>query len=237
MQSEKLAVVGRMASSIAHEINNPLESVTNLLYIARHTDDKEEVGRLLDLADSELRRVAVITNQTLRFHRQASHPQDISDVDLVDSVLTMFEGKLRNSRIVVENRMRADRPVRVFEGDIRQVLNNLVGNAIDAMPLGGLLVIRSREATNWRTGDQGLMLTIADNGPGMPPEVLARVFEAFYTTKGIGGSGLGLWISGEIVERHSGTLRLRSSQHPNHRGTVATLFLPFDVMPSTAPIA
>jgi PAS domain S-box-containing protein len=228
LQSEKLAAVGRLASSIAHEINNPLESVTNLLYIARQEKDPQQIAHLLDLADSELRRVAVITNQTLRFHRQASRAQDITSQELFSTVLTMFEGKLRNSRIQVKRSTRASKSVRVFEGDVRQVLNNLVDNAIAAMPLGGRLQIRSRESTHWATGQNGLTFTIADNGSGMPPKVLARVFEAFYTTKGIGGSGLGLWISRDIVHRHGGTLRLRSSQHPNHRGTVATLFLPFE---------
>jgi signal transduction histidine kinase len=228
MQNEKLAAVGRLASSIAHEINNPLESVTNLLYIARNTQDHSEISELLDMADAELRRVAVITNQTLRFHRQASSPQEITSLELLSTVLTMFEGKLRNCCIGVEERERATRPVRVFEGDIRQVLNNLVGNAIDAMPRGGRLIVRSRDATRWSTGQQGLMLTVADTGVGIPPEVLKRAFEAFYTTKGIGGSGLGLWISCDIVKRHGGVLRLRSSQHQGHRGTVATLFLPFE---------
>lgn len=234
MQNEKLAAVGRLASSIAHEINNPLESVTNLLYIARRTPDQTEIAGLLDMADAELRRVAVITNQTLRFHRQSTRPQEITCQALFSTVLSMFEGKLRNSGIRVENRKRAAKAVRIFEGDIRQVLNNLVGNAIDAMPRGGRLIVRSREATRWNTGAPGLMLTVADTGGGMPPEVLERVFEAFFTTKGIGGSGLGLWISSDIVARHGGELRLRSSQREGHRGTVATLFLPFEAAPTTS---
>ncbi|SEB91829.1 two-component system sensor histidine kinase NtrB [Terriglobus roseus] len=234
MQNEKLAAVGRLASSIAHEINNPLESVTNLLYIARKTSDPEEVASLLDLADAELRRVAVITNQTLRFHRQASSPQEVTCLALFSTVLTMFEGKLRNSGIQVEKRKRAAKAIRIFEGDIRQVLNNLIGNAIDSMPHGGRLIVRSRETTRWSTGDKGLVLTIADTGTGIPPEVQDRVFEAFFTTKGISGSGLGLWISRDIVARHGGELRLRSSQREGHRGTVATLFLPFNAVPTTS---
>ena len=232
MQNEKLAAVGRLASSIAHEINNPLESVTNLLYIARSTTNPDEIAGLLDMADAELRRVAVITNQTLRFHRQSTSPQMVTCLALFATVLSMFEGKLRNSGIQVEKRTRATQPVRIFEGDIRQVLNNLVGNAVDAMPRGGRLLVRSREATRWSTGERGLMLTVADTGAGMPPEVLGRVFEAFYTTKGISGSGLGLWISRDIVDRHGGALRLRSSQRESHRGTVATLFLPFEAVPT-----
>ena len=227
IQTEKLAAVGRLASSIAHEINNPLEAVTNLLYIARTAVDlPETIRETLDLADQELGRVALITNQTLRFHRQSTLPQDVTCLDLLSTVLAMYEPKIRNLGIQVEKRKRANRPVRIFEGDIRQVLNNLIGNATDAMKAGGRLIVRSREGTRWTTGEKGLVLTVADTGGGMPPEVARRVFEAFYTTKGILGSGLGLWISKEIVSRHHGSLRMRSSQGKSH-GTVFTLFLPF----------
>lgn len=227
MESEKLAVVGRMASSIAHEINNPLESVTNLIYIARQNALNPEVQHLLDLADRELRRVSIITNQTLRFHRQASAPSEITCLELFTTVLSLYEGRLRNSSITIEKRKRAERSITCFEGDIRQVLNNLVANAIDAMPSGGRLFLRSREATDWRTGRRGLVLTVADNGTGISPETQASVFKAFFTTKGINGTGLGLWIGSEIVARHDGRLHLRSSQHPTRHGTVFNLFLPF----------
>ena len=227
IQSEKLAAVGRMASSIAHEINNPLESVTNLLYLARSHSNDTEVQTFLDLADQELRRVSIIANQTLRFHKQASNPRDISAVDLFSTVLSLYEGRLKNARIELDKRRISEARIACFEGDIRQVLNNLVGNALDAMPLGGKLVLRSRESTDWRTGRRGLTLTVADSGTGMSPDVQARIFGAFYTTKGIAGTGLGLWISAEIVERHHGRLRVRSSQRPTPHGPVFTLFLPF----------
>ena len=231
IQSEKLAAVGRMASSIAHEINNPLESVTNLIYIARTYAAVPEVQHLLDLADQELRRVSIIANQTLRFHKQASSPREISCTDLFSTVLSLYEGRLKNSSISVENRKRASRTISCFEGDIRQVLNNLVGNAIDAMPTGGRLLLRSRESTDWRSSlgvaRRGLTLTVADTGSGMSPEALRHLFEPFFTTKGINGNGLGLWISAEIVERHHGRLLMRSSQAAAHRGTVFSLFLPF----------
>ena len=227
MQSEKLAVVGRMASSIAHEINNPLESVTNLLYIARQHAIVPEVQHFLELADQELRRVALIVNQTLRFHKQSTSPREISCTDLFLTVLSLYEGRLRNSSIKVENRKRARRSISCFEGDIRQVLNNLVSNAIDAMPTGGRILLRSRESTDWRTGRLGLTLTVADSGTGMAPATRAHVFEAFFTTKGINGTGLGLWIGNEIVDRHHGRLLFRTSQDPAHHGAVFSLFLPF----------
>jgi PAS domain S-box-containing protein len=228
IQSEKLAAVGRLASSIAHEINNPLESVMNLIYLARQYAVAPEAQQFLDTADQEIRRVSIIANQTLRFHKQPSNPQEISCFDLFSTVTGIYEGKLRNAGIEIEKRYRAEHPVICFEGDIRQVLNNLVGNAIDAMPTGGRLLLRSRAATDWRTGRNGLTLTIADTGVGMDAQVRQKIFEPFFTTKGIGGTGLGLWVSQEIAQRHNGALRVRSSQREGNSGTVFALFLPFD---------
>lgn len=177
----------------------------------------------------ELRRVSVISSQTLRFHKQSTAPQEVGCSELFESVLSIYQGRFENARVKVEKRKRADRSVACFEGEIRQVLNNLVGNALDAMHQhGGRLLLRSRESCNWRTGQKGVALTVADTGSGMPPPVLGKVFEAFYTTKGIGGTGLGLWVSKEIVDRHRGTLLVRSSQKEGHSGTVFSLFLPYD---------
>ena len=230
IRTEKLAAVGRMAASISHEINNPLEAVTNLLYIARTERDLTKVRAYLDNAERELRRVGHIVNQTLRFHRQPSNPTTLSCIDLISSVLNMYESRLQNASIGVSKRKRATKPVEVYEGDIRQVLNNLIGNALDAMPNGGRLIVRSRDATDWKTGRAGLVITIADNGSGIAPGIRQRVFEAFFTTKGIGGSGLGLWVSSEIIERHQGRIRFRSSLGERH-GTVFSMFLPFEGRP------
>jgi PAS domain S-box-containing protein len=228
MRSEKLAAVGRLASSIAHEINNPLESVMNLIYLARQYAVDPDAQKFLDTADQEIRRVSIIANQTLRFHKQPSNPQAISCSELISTALGIYEGKLRNAGIEIEKRYRAEHPVVCFEGDIRQILNNLVGNAIDAMPTGGRLLVRSREATDWPTGRRGLALTIADTGVGMDAQVQQKIFDPFFTTKGIGGTGLGLWVSQQIAERHNGALRVRSTQRGGTCGTVFTLFLPFD---------
>lgn len=232
IQAEKLAAVGRLASSIAHEINNPLESVTNLIYLARLHAVNSDAQRFLDTADQELQRVSLITNQTLRFHKQATRPQAVSCNELFRSVLSIYEGRFINSRVTVEKRKRARKSVVCFEGDIRQVLSNLVGNAVDAMPEGGRLLVRSRESTDWASGQRGVVLTVADTGSGMDAQTQAKIFEAFFTTKGFNGTGLGLWISAEIVERHHGRIGVRSSQSESHRGTVVTLFLPFDMTPT-----
>ncbi len=210
IQAEKLAAVGRLASSIAHEINNPLESITNLLYLARSSTDISDIHQMLDTADAELRRVSIIANQTLRFHKQSALPKEITCDDLFSTVLSMYEGKLRNARISVEKKKRATRPVRVYEGDIRQVLNNILGNAIDAMPNGGRLLLRSHEAHN-PAGEHGIVLTIADTGAGMSSHTRAHIFDAFFTTKGLSGTGLGLWITADILHRHGGRISVRSN--------------------------
>jgi signal transduction histidine kinase len=229
MQSEKLAAVGRLASSIAHEINNPLESVTNLVYLARQKALIPEVQGYLETAEQELRRVSAIASQTLRFYRQTTHSQSVRGQDLIESVLSVLKGRFANSKITVERRDRALKPVKCFEGEIRQVLSNLLTNAIDAMqPHGGRLLLRCREATHWKTGRRGISITVADTGCGIDRQTLQRIFEAFFTTKDIGGTGLGLWISKDIVNRHHGELRVRSSQRPSHCGTVFALLLPFD---------
>ena len=231
LQTEKLAAVGKLASSIAHEINNPLESVTNLLYLMKCSSTLQETQGYAEIAERELRRVSIITNQTLRFHKQATSPEPIFCSDLIGESLSIFHGRLVNAGIQIEKRKRALRPVTCFSGEIRQVLSNLIGNAIDAMPSGGRLLIRSREATHPTTGAPGLVLTVADTGTGMSPATRKKIYAPFFTTKGIGGTGLGLWVSSEIVARHHGSLRVRSSGREPDHGTVFTLFLPFAAAP------
>jgi two-component system sporulation sensor kinase C len=226
--SEKLAAVGRLASSIAHEINNPLESVMNLVYLAKLSDDPAETKTYLSTADSELQRVKLITTQSLRFFKQSTKPQAVGCKELVDSVLNLYQSRLQNAQVTVVRRDRATESIICMESEIRQVLNNLVSNAIDAMiGAGGRLLIRTRRATEQRTGAEGVMVTVSDTGHGIDGETLKSIYKAFYTTKGIGGTGLGLWISSEIVERHHGRLMVRSSSKPGHSGTTFALFLPY----------
>ena len=227
IQSEKLAAVGRLASTIAHEINNPLESVTNLVYLAAQSDSLAASRELLELADQELRRMSSIARQTLHFNKQTAEPRAVTCTELIDSVIKIYESRLRNSAIAVEYRTRVEEPVVCYDGEIRQVLNNLVSNAIDALPSSeGHLLLRCREATDWETGRTGILITVADTGCGIQPEHRERIFEPFFTTKGFSGTGLGLWVSRDIIERHRGKLRVRSSRNPAHHGTVFTVFLP-----------
>ncbi|HEX4650438.1 MAG TPA: PAS domain-containing protein [Granulicella sp.] len=249
IQSEKLAAVGRLASSISHEINNPLEAVTNLLFlIAESPGLTAEIRPFVELAQGELQRVCQIATQTLRFHRQAARATLVTAQEIVDAVLNLYQGRLTNSNIRVDARYHTATPILCFENDIRQVLNNLIANAIDAMRQGGSLLIRAHDATEIASNAsfgaaartpfdvpesvtrsalrRGVRITIADTGHGMPPSVRARVFEPFYTTKDLNGTGLGLWISGGIIARHHGRISLRSSDHPDHHGTVFSIFLP-----------
>jgi len=227
-QTEKLAVVGRLASSISHEINNPLAAAVNLLYLARGTKDLSKIDEYLATADEELSRISAIVTQTLRFHKQSTRAVPIICDDLLTSVLLFYQGRLRGSNVNVEKHKRTDRPVTCFEGEIRQALSNFIGNAIDAMPHGGRLLLRSREVTNWKTGEKGLAVTIADTGTGMSTEAKRHLFEPFFTTKYSGGTGLGLWISREIISRHNGQIKLKSSTDQRHIGTVVSIFLPFE---------
>jgi signal transduction histidine kinase len=227
LQSEKLNAVGRLASSIAHEINNPLEAVTNLIYLAQRAAVNPEAKGHLATAEIELRRVSAIANQALRFHRQSTNPGPVTATSLIDATLLIYQGRISNARVKIERRDRARRPVTCLDGEIRQVLSNLIGNAIDAMSQKDRrLLIRSRESTDWRTGRGGVTLTVADTGSGMSADTISRIFEPFFTTKGNNGTGLGLWISREIMERHRGSLKVKSRRAAHCSGTVFTLFLP-----------
>ncbi len=227
IQSEKLAVVGRLAASIAHEINNPLEAVTNLQYLAHISQDMAETREYLRLAGIELRRVAAITAQTLRFHKQATKPQEALPEELIASVLSIFQGRIANAQVAVVERYRAHRAVCCFDGEIRQVLSNLVSNALDAMGgPGGRLFLRTALTINPADDATGIAITVADNGGGMSEETLAKLFHPFFTTKGVTGTGLGLWVSKEIIDRHRGTLKVRSAHARAKTGTVFRLFLP-----------
>ncbi len=227
LRTEKLAAVGRLAASIAHEINNPLAAVTNLLYLAKLSASDPNTLKYLGMAEQELSRASAITTQTLRFHKQSSRPTEVTPDDLIANVLGILNSRLRNANVTVEVRKRTNRPVLCFDGEMRQVFYNLIINAADAMQeRGGRLLLRSREGRDAGTGRYGLILTIADTGQGMSSETLTRIFEPFYSTKGVAGTGLGLWISKEIIDRHHGQLRVRSSQRAGHAGTVFTIFLP-----------
>ncbi|MFT4111435.1 ATP-binding protein [Silvibacterium sp.] len=230
-RTEKLAAAGRLAASIAHEINNPLEAVTNCLYLLGQMQFDEQARTFLDLAQRELNRVVHITTQTLRFYRQSTKPIETDLHELLETVVALYEGRLRSQCIQIEREYGQLPPVVVHDGEIRQVMANLLGNAIDAMASsGGRLVLRTAVSRDWATGREGFSFTIADTGTGIDAATRAHLFEPFYSTKGITGTGLGLWVSRGIVEKHGGRISLRSHAAQNG-GTVFRIFLPFAAPP------
>ena len=226
-RSEKLAAVGQLASSIAHEINNPLESITNLLYLIRQSESMEDVRHYTTLAQGELTRVTEITLQTLRFNRQHSKPMEVDMAELLRTVVALYTGRLLVRHIDADMKLRASPRVLSLEGEIRQVVNNLVRNALDAMGSGGRLLVRLHPQRDWRTGAKGVRLTVADTGEGISPEMKAHLFEPFQTTKEMTGTGLGLWVSKGIVDKHCGRIRTRTRRGQGH-GTVFAVWLPVD---------
>ena len=225
-QSEKLAAVGRLASSIAHEINNPLESLTNLLYLLGRTPLNTEQEEYLDTARQELARVSEIATQTLTYNRQVNIRGEASLSALLDSILVLYKGRLAGSNTKIERRYRNGAPFTCYPGELRQVFANLVGNAFDATRKGGRILLREGPAIHPKTGQHGVRITVADTGHGMTEEVIAHLFEPFKSTKELNGSGLGLWISNGIIEKHRGSIRFRSSTRLGSSGTVFSIFIP-----------
>jgi signal transduction histidine kinase len=239
-KTEKLAATGRLAASIAHEINNPLEAITNLLFMLRNYCQLQDPAlNYVAMAEHEARRITEITQQTLRFYRQSTLPTRANMAELLDSVLSLYQGRLHGLHIRVERRYDAAMDLFCFAGEVRQVFANLVGNAIDASSEGGRLEVRARRSRNWKNPAQtGVRFAVADTGSGMAPEVRERVFEAFFTTKEVTGTGLGLWVSHEIILKHRGLVHLRSrpAQSGRPSGTVFQIFLP-DVPAPSEPAA
>ena len=238
-RSEKLAAVGQLASSIAHEINNPLEAVINLLYLVRTAESMEDVKTYAMLAESELARMSDITLQTLRFHRQQTDPAPVDLNETIPAVLRLYTARFHARKVLVMTRLWPTSRPMLLEGDLRQVLNNLIRNAYDAMPTGGKLHVRLRKSTCEKTGTPGVRITIADTGTGFLPRIRKHLFEPFHTSKDATGTGLGLWISKGIVDKHQGRMQLRSrlledkrsdssqqSAQPQPHGTVFALWFP-----------
>jgi signal transduction histidine kinase/FixJ family two-component response regulator len=238
-RTEKLAVVGRLAASVAHEINNPLEAVTNCLYLVAQEELPGNARTYLELAQNELDRVTQITVQTLRYYRASSRAVSTNVHDLIATVLALLEWRLRQLQVEVVRQFRMDRMVLVRDGEIRQVLANLIGNAIDAVPEGGRIIIRTSNARDHKSNRDGIAITVADNGTGISPAAYHRIFEPFFSTKESTGTGLGLWVSQEIALKHQGSIHVRSSQGPSGKGgTVFRFFLPLvESMPEENPTA
>ena len=224
-RTEKLAAAGRLAASIAHEINNPLEAVTNLLYLVRQERLSPAAGRYADLAAQEVARVSEITQQTLRFYRQSTLPARANVRELLNSVLTLHIGRIGAAQVELTREYKEDLPLFCFAGELRQLFANLVTNALDAMtPGGGRLIVRARAVE--LDGVPGIRVSVADTGTGISPDAKRHIFEPFFTTKEATGTGLGLWVSEQIIRKHRGLVQVRSRSAGFPTGTVFSIFFP-----------
>ena len=224
IKSEKLAAVGRLSSTIAHEINNPLEAITNIVYLLRSEPLPNHVLEYLKTVDEELAQVTNISRQTLSFSRGGSSVQRLYLRHLVGGVLAILAPRLRNKRIKLDQDLDAEGAVMGVDGELRQVVTNLINNSIDALPDAGTIKVKVSKLT--RLTASLVRLTIFDNGSGIPPEALDRIFEPFFSLKPIIGTGLGLWITREIIQKHGATLRVRSSVKPGASYTAFTIVFP-----------
>jgi PAS domain S-box-containing protein len=231
--TEKLAAAGRLAATVAHEINNPLTAVTNLVYLAkRDAGDAKRVTAHLDLAGRELDRVAHIARQTLGFYRDTSAPIHFNVAETLDDLLLLYETRFQTRKISLAKQYDKEVEITALAGEIRQALSNLVSNALDAMPEGGTLHLRVSKSQAWTNPElPGVRITIVDTGSGIAPRHRASLFQPFFTTKADVGTGLGLWITRNIVEKHGGSIRLRTRTGPREHGTAFSIFLPLHGKP------
>jgi len=227
--SERLTLAGRLSATIAHEIRNPLDTVSNLVYLLQHENPSASQAQYLSLAGEEVARIAQITSQLLTFHRESRSPVPVSLTEVLESVLALFAPQIRQNHIAVVKRFDTAKTVRGFPGELRQVFSNLVGNAVEILPRGGRLVLHARESSLVSDpARKGVRVTVLDTGAGIPAGVRKNLFAPFYTTKGEKGTGLGLWISRSIVEKHEGTIYFVSRTANGNSGTAFSVFLPFE---------
>jgi PAS domain S-box-containing protein len=228
--SERLASVGRLAATIAHEINNPLEAATNLVYLAKCRAVSQDQRDFLAATEEELARISHLTKQTLGFYRETKGAEPIKIRPILDQLISVFAARARNKSVDIRREIRGDPEVYAVGDDIRQLITNLLSNSIDAVTRGGQIRLRVSPATEWnRKGRSGVRLTVADSGSGIPKAVRSELFEPFFTTKKEVGTGLGLWLSKGIVERHHGSIRVKSRSEPGNGWTVFSVFLPSSV--------
>jgi PAS domain S-box-containing protein len=226
IQSEKLAATGRMAAAVAHEINNPLESVMNLVFLARQNSPVgSKAHKQLLTAEQELERVSHIARQTLGYYRETGAPAEVFLHDLIENVLTVYHSKIVANSISLQTRFNDLQKITVSKGEMLQVFSNVIANAIDAMRAGGTLEISTRKFVG--ASGPGIQIVVCDSGSGIATEHLPRVFEPFFTTKGNLGTGIGLWVARQLVESRGGQISIASNSGEGSSGTSITIFLPF----------
>jgi signal transduction histidine kinase len=226
-ETQRLVGAGRMAASVAHEINNPLAAVVNIIYLLRNNKSLDaDAARLVEWADRELSRVAYIVSQTLGFYKQSERPVAVSVREAVLDVFELLKKKLHESSIEAYTSFECEGIIHGHYTEIRQIISNLVINALEAMPPKGKLCVRVSPSRNWRhNGEPGVRLYVHDNGPGIPTNARGQIFEPFFSTKTDKGTGLGLWVIRSIVEKYGGSIRMRTSVGKD-TGTSFSVFLP-----------
>ncbi|UWZ82008.1 PAS domain-containing sensor histidine kinase [Occallatibacter riparius] len=226
LQSEKLAATGRMAAAVAHEINNPLESLINLIFLARQNSAPDsKASKLLATAEEEMERLSHIARQTLGYYKDTGSPTNVYLHELIENLLTVYNAKMMSAGIALDTRFNDMQKITVSKGEMLQVFSNVIANAIDAMREGGVLKISTRSLRS--ASKDGIQVVIQDNGQGIEQENLPKVFEPFFTTKGNVGTGIGLWVTKELLERRGGQISIASSRAPGDSGTTVTIFIPF----------
>jgi two-component system CheB/CheR fusion protein len=230
IKSEKLAAAGRLAAALAHEINNPLQAVTNLLsLLGQSTSMDTQDHEYATMASEELGRVTHLTQQSLGFYRESISPTAVNVEEVAESILNLYAKRITAKKITIIKQYQSDgATIASYPGEIRQVFTTLLVNAMEAVSTGGSFALRISKSTDWRKHPpvDGLRITLADSGCGIPTHNIARVFEPFFTTKGESGTGLGLWVAQGIANRLGGSIRMRSSVHPEKSGTCFSVFLP-----------
>ena len=236
VQSEKIAATGRMAAAVAHEINNPLESLMNLIYLARQNSSPEgKAHAFLLTAEQELERVSHIARQTMGFYQDSNAPTQVYLHDLIENVLTVYNAKMLSAGISVDTTFDDLQTVMVSKGEMLQVFSNLIVNAMDAMQEGGLLQITVRKLIS--PGGDGIQTVIRDSGIGIKPEHMDKIFEPFFTTKGQTGTGIGLWVARQLLEKRGAQISIASNTEKGNSGTTITVFVPLSIpQSSTAAI-
>jgi PAS domain S-box-containing protein len=226
LRSEKLASVGQMAATIGHEINNPLDAVMNMLFIAKSINDPESVRQYLEMADGELKRIAHITRQSLGFYRESNAPALTSINAVMESAVDLLKSRIKAKHAIIEKQWDDDVEVTAIAGELRQAFSNLLANSLDAIDAAGTIKLRVSAGAAFNNGHPCVRVTVADNGKGIDASSRQQIFEPLFTTKGTVGTGLGLWVSKRIIEKHGGTIHMRSSTNGTRRGTVFSVTLP-----------
>jgi signal transduction histidine kinase len=227
--SEKLAVTARFASTMAHEINNPLEAMTNLVFLLAPLQTSPEAQAYIATLEDQLQGLRRIAAHALKFHRDGNKPAEFKLDAVLREVSDFYRPQAERQGIIVDQRFEADGGILAFRGEIVQVVTNLLLNALDATPAGGQVIIHLFPAPRWLCeihASYGYCLSIADSGSGIEPQDRARIYQPFFTTKGERGTGLGLWVSAGIVNRIGGSIRVWSTRRPGRSGTCFSLFLP-----------